>query len=56
MIRRREFIGERADGEPEDEADHFMACPMCGKWFDCRDLGDALAHVGPPPHDAPETH
>jgi len=51
-IRRGEFIGKPKDWEPKSEADHFMQCPACGGWFDMRDLGQALQHVGPLPHPA----
>ena len=27
-------------------ADHFIQCPACGSWLDCRNLGDLLAHEG----------
>jgi CRISPR/Cas system type I-B associated protein Csh2 (Cas7 group RAMP superfamily) len=40
--------GRDADGIAQTEADHFMKCPACGRWFDLRDLGQVLAHV----HDA----
>jgi hypothetical protein len=28
---------------------HLMKCPECGVWFDCGDIGAALAHDGPMP-------
>jgi hypothetical protein len=42
------YPGIDADGVAETEADHFMKCPGCGKWFGMRDLNQLLAHV----HDA----
>jgi hypothetical protein len=38
--------------KPIDTADkdHFMKCPPCGGWIDCRDLAIVLAHHGPLPH------
>ena len=29
---------------PEDEAEHFFACPACGQLVDMRRLGDVLHH------------
>jgi hypothetical protein len=34
------------------EAEHFMRCPGCGGWIDCRDLAIVLGHHGPLPHPA----
>lgn len=48
-IRRGEIIGEPL--EPvESEAEHFIRCPKCTGWIDCRDLGQVLEHEGPLPH------
>lgn len=55
-IRPGEIIGERLDGDPEDEADHYAACPMCGAWFDMRDLAQVLAHAQPWPHERETKH
>ena len=38
-ISRGKFIGERIDGKPSNENEHFMRCPTCGGWLDMRDLG-----------------
>jgi len=38
------IIGERLGGEPQDEREHFIKCPTCGRWLDMRDLGEVLAH------------
>jgi hypothetical protein len=31
-------------GEPQDEREHFINCPACGRWIDMRDLGEVLAY------------
>ena len=36
---RGKYIGEPLGDRPEDEADHFIRCPACDGWIDCRDLG-----------------
>jgi hypothetical protein len=28
----------------ETEAGHFIHCPCCGTWIDCRSLGELLEH------------
>ena len=38
------IIGERRGGEPQDEREHFIKCPVCGRWIDMRDLGEVLDH------------
>jgi hypothetical protein len=47
-------------GEPVvpviDEAEHFMRCPECGGWIDCRDLGAVLEHDAPMPHSRHDHH
>jgi len=40
----RKIIGKRRDGEPQDEREHFIKCPACGRWVDRRDLGEVLDH------------
>jgi hypothetical protein len=43
-------IKGRAEGvEPENEAEHFDVCPLCGQAFDMRDLDDVMRHGNP--HD-----
>ena len=37
-IPRRKYIGRRLGDQPTEEAEHFMRCPRCGGWMDCRDL------------------
>lgn len=32
---------------PQDEAEHFYACPACGQMVDMRRLGDVLHHEEP---------
>jgi hypothetical protein len=49
-IRRGEIIGKRFGEQPKDEAEHFILCPACDGWIDCRDLGQVFEHTGPLPH------
>lgn len=42
--------GQRAGGEPVDEREHFIKCPMCGHMIDMRNLGEVFEHEGP--HEA----
>lgn len=38
-------------GEPDDDGtEHIATCPVCGRRFDMRDLGQVYEHV----HDGPE--
>jgi hypothetical protein len=39
--------GKRAGGEPEDEAEHFYRCPICGQSVDKRELGEVFYHTQP---------
>ena len=50
MIPRGKYLGERVGDPPTDEAEHFLRCPACGGWIDCRDLGRVFEHEGPLPH------
>ena len=34
----------------QEEAQHFIRCPACGGWIDCRDLVQVFEHEGPLPH------
>jgi hypothetical protein len=45
-IPRRRRLGD----PPKDEAEHFIHCPACGGWIDCRDVGQVFEHEGPLPH------
>ena len=51
MIPRGRYLGKRLGDPPKDEADHFIRCPVCDGWIDCRDLGHVLEHEGPLPHE-----
>src|SRR3954454_4176665 len=46
------ILGRRVGDQPKDAAEHFMRCPACGGWIDCRDLGQVFEHEGPLPHPA----
>jgi hypothetical protein len=41
------FIGERLDGEPEDELGHFYLCQACQQPVDKRDLAAVFHHEQP---------
>jgi hypothetical protein len=49
-IPRGRYFGEPVDGPPAGEADHFIRCPACGGWIDCRDLDAVFDHEAPLPH------
>jgi hypothetical protein len=51
-VPRGRIIGKPVSGEPTNEAEHFIRCPACGGWIDCRDLGQVLEHEAPLPHPA----
>ena len=40
------IFGRRVGNPPKSDAEHFIRCPACGGWFDCRDLGQAAAAGG----------
>jgi hypothetical protein len=44
MIPRGKYLGGHVGGPPKDEAEHFVRCPACGGWIDCRDLGQVFDH------------
>ena len=48
-IPRGEYLGRDAT-QVADEADHFIRCPACQGWIDCRDLGSVFDHERPLPH------
>ena len=52
MIPRSHYIGKRLGDPPKDEAEHFIRCPACDGWIDCRDLGQVFQHEGLLPHPA----
>lgn len=39
--------GTRVGGDPEDEAEHFYVCKVCGQAVDMRDLGEVFRHEEP---------
>jgi DNA-directed RNA polymerase subunit RPC12/RpoP len=49
-VPRGKYLGKRVGDPPKDEAEHFIRCPACGGWVDCRDLGQVFEHEGPLPH------
>jgi hypothetical protein len=52
VIPRGKYLGRPLGEPPKDEAEHFVTCPACGGWMDCRDLGQVFEHEGPLPHPA----
>ena len=42
---RKTIVGKRRGGAPQDEREHFIQCPACGRWVDMRDLDDVLGHA-----------
>ncbi len=52
MIPRGTYFGRPVGEPPKDEAEHYIRCPGCGGWIDCRDLGQVFEHEGPLPHPA----
>ena len=55
-IPRGTYKGERVGKPLTDEAEHFIRCPACDGWIDCRDLACVFEHhclhrrVGHRPH------
>jgi hypothetical protein len=49
-VQRGKYMGVRLGEGPASEAEHFIRCPACNGWIDCRDLGQAFEHEGPLPH------
>ena len=37
--------GRDVDSIAKTEADHFMHCPGCERWFDMRDLSQVAEHI-----------
>jgi hypothetical protein len=52
VVPRGRYIGKRLGDPPADEAEHFIRCPVCDGWIDCRDLGQVFEHEGPLLHPA----
>ena len=52
VIPRGRYIGKRIGDPPQEVAEHFIRCLVCGGWIDCRDLGHVFAHEGPLPQPA----
>jgi hypothetical protein len=51
-IPRGKYLGKPLGNPPKDEAEHFIRCPACDGWIDCRDLACVFEHEGPLPHPA----
>jgi hypothetical protein len=51
-IPRGRYKSERVGKPVRDEAEHFIRCPACDGWIDCRDLACVFEHEGPLPHPA----
>jgi hypothetical protein len=49
-VPRGKYLGKRVGDPRKDEAEHFIRCPACGGWIDCRDPGQVFEHEGPLPH------
>src|SRR4029077_3113535 len=49
---RGKYSGQRLGDPPASEVEHFIWCPACGGWIDCRDLACEFEHEGPLPHPA----
>jgi len=46
-VPRGKYIGKPLGAPLESERAHFIKCPACGGWIDCRDLGQVFEHEGP---------
>jgi hypothetical protein len=44
-IPRGKYTGREADHPPATYGEHFIKCPACGGWFDCRDLGAVCSNM-----------
>jgi hypothetical protein len=51
-IPRGKYLGKPVGPPATAEAEHFVRCPTCGGWMDCRDLAQVFEHEGPLPHPA----
>jgi hypothetical protein len=57
VIPRGTIFGRRVGNPPKSDAGHFIRCPACDGWIDCRDLGQVFEHEGTlphPPQDQPQ--
>jgi hypothetical protein len=43
LIPRGRYLGSVGD-PPQDETEHFIRCPACSRWIDCRDLAQVFEH------------
>ena len=50
VVPRGKYIGKPLGALLEIEREHFIKCPACGGWIDCRDLAQVFEHQGPLPH------
>ena len=37
-------LGGRSGGQPQNEQEHFIQCPACGRWIDMRKPGEVVDH------------
>jgi hypothetical protein len=51
MIPMGTYFGKPIAKQPKDEAEHYIRCPGCGGWIDCRDLGQVFEHEAHPTQD-----
>jgi Zn-finger nucleic acid-binding protein len=51
-VPRGRYLGKRLGDSTNSDAEHFIRCPACRGWIDCRDLGQVFEHEGPLPHPA----
>jgi hypothetical protein len=51
-IQRGKYLGKPLGDPPKDDAEHFVRCPACSGWIDCRDLAQVFEHNQSLPHPA----
>jgi hypothetical protein len=49
-VPRGRYLGKRLGDSTKSDAEHFIRCPACRGWIDCRDLGQ----VFDPAQDQPQ--
>ena len=54
MINPGVIVEHRADGDPDNEREHFYQCKRCGQAVDMRDLGQVMYHEMPNHDRLPE--